>query len=74
MSDQAGGMKMDKYITKSGDTWDMVAKIAYNDESQIGRLMEANLPLLDYFIFPEGVEITIPALPEKDWTMPDWRS
>lgn len=65
---------MDEYITKSGDTWDMVAKAAYNDESKIDTLMQANFPLLDYFIFPEGVRVRIPKLKESNQeVLPEWR-
>lgn len=65
---------MTEYITKSGDTWDMIAKAAYNDEARIDILMQANFHLLDYFIFPEGIKVVIPPLPEKSWEIPEWRS
>lgn len=62
------------YITTQGDTWDKIAKEAYNDESKIGILMEFNFDYLDTFIFDSGVKIVIPELEEEEETdLPDWR-
>ena len=57
------------YKTRSGDTWDMVAKEVY-----ASLLMANNQELLDYFIFPEGVLISLPDVPEEESLLPDWRS
>lgn len=62
------------YKTRSGDTWDMIAKEAYGDELYTSLLMANNQELLEYFIFPEGVVINLPEIPEKESLLPDWRS
>jgi len=64
------------YTTKSGDVWDSIAKEAYGDESCVSFLMENNQDKLNYFVFPEGVELTIEDLPDTNTTnmLPDWRS
>lgn len=66
---------MNTYITKSGDAWDMIAKRVYGDESYVSFLMKNNQKLLEYFLFPSGVEISIPELPEEfdEDDFPDWR-
>lgn len=64
----------DVYKTKSGDTWDMIAKEVYGDELYASLLMSNNQELLDYFIFPEGVLISLPDIPEEESLLPDWRS
>ena len=62
------------YKTKSGDTWDSIAREVYGSESYTSFLMENNQEHLNYFIFPEGVKLTIKDLPEEVSTLPDWRS
>ena len=65
---------MSNYTTIQGDTWDMIAKKVYDDESYTSLLMEANPQHLDYFVFPEGIVITVPEKPEETDDMPEWRS
>lgn len=62
------------YKTKSGDVWDKIAKEVYGDESYTSFLMANNQKLLTYFVFPEGIEISIQDKPEEVSTLPDWRS
>lgn len=64
---------MESYTTIQGDTWDMIAKKVYGDESYTSLLMESNQKLLDYFIFPAGIVVTVPELPEETDTLPEWR-
>lgn len=62
------------YTTAQGDTWDMIAKKIYNDESQVGLLLENNFEYIDVFIFDSGVEIYAPELEEEEESdVPDWR-
>lgn len=61
------------YKTKSGDIWDRIAKEVYGSESYTSFLMANNQNRLDYFIFPEGVELVIEDLPEEESLLPDWR-
>lgn len=65
---------MTGYITIAGDTWDKIAKAVYDDESYTSFLMENNQHLLDYFVFPEGIEVTIADRPEEEDALPDWRT
>lgn len=68
---------MREYITKSGDTWDIIAKEVYGDEMHLSFLMKNNGDLLNYFVFPSGVVVKIYDLPEEadeeDEDIPDWR-
>lgn len=68
---------MDTIITTQGDTWDTLARRAYGDEKKAQALMEArdNLGLLDQQIFPGGIRIAVPELPEEtqDSSLPEWR-
>lgn len=66
---------MDTYITKSGDTWDMIAKEVYGNELYTSFLMENNHNVINYYVFPDGIELKIIALPEQEEQFfPDWRS
>ena len=64
---------MSNYTTIQGDTWDKIAKEVYDDEAYTSLLMEANPKLLDYFIFPEGIVVTVPEIPEETDYLPEWR-
>ena len=69
---------MATYTTISGDTWDVIAKKTYGDELKADWLMQQreNLPLLDYQVFPSGVEVYIPDISDEDAyeaDLPDWR-
>lgn len=62
------------YTTIQGDTWDMIAKKVYGAERYLDYLMASNFPLLNYFVFPAGVELNIPAMPEAARAgLPAWR-
>ena len=45
------------YTTKSGDTWDVIAKEVYGSEYHADVLMAANPQEIDTFIFNAGVEL-----------------
>lgn len=67
-------MAAETYTTISGDTWDMIAKRVYGSEKHLDFLMAHNFNLLDYFVFPAGVEVNTPALPENAGAdLPSWR-
>lgn len=62
------------YITKSGDTWDMIAKEVYGSEYHADVLMAANAALIETFIFQAGVELSTPALEEeRNGLLPPWK-
>lgn len=69
---------MDTITTVQGDTWDTLARRAYGDERKAQKLMEAraNIALLDYQVFPGGVTVVVPELPEgtSDSDLPAWRT
>lgn len=63
-----------EYTTKSGDTWDTIARDAYGDEYHAGDLMEANPGHIGTFIFSAGEKVIVPTLEEKrDGFMPLWK-
>jgi phage tail protein X len=65
-----------KYITSQGDMWDAVAHTQMGSCSHTGLLMAANstAALLQYYIFPAGVELSIPDIPSTMPTaLPVWR-
>lgn len=51
---------MSTYTTKQGDAWDLIAYQQMGSCTFTKELMWANRMLLDYFIFPAGVVLTIP--------------
>ena len=62
------------YTTKSGDTWDVIAKEVYGNEYRADVLMAANPQEIDTFIFNAGVELNTPAREEeRDGLMPPWK-
>lgn len=62
------------YTTKSGDTWDMIAKEVYGDEYHADVLMAANPQHIETFIFGAGVVLATPALEEeRDGLQPPWK-
>lgn len=62
------------YTTIDGDTWDIIAKKVYGDESKTDFLMAHNWNLLDVLVFRSGIVVNTPPLPiEKSRHLPDWR-
>ena len=67
---------MSTYTTVQGDTWDLIAFRVYGDESLANVLMESNYPYLDFFVFPEGIELNVPEVTiseDDDFEVPEWR-
>lgn len=64
-----------EYTTVQGDTWDKISFEQYGSEKYMGFLMQANLRLIDTFVFGTGTIVSIPELPEEpDEDLPDWRT
>jgi nucleoid-associated protein YgaU len=62
------------YTTKSGDTWDTIAKKVYGSEYRADTLMAANPEHIETFYFEAGVVLATPDLPEKnDGLLPPWK-
>lgn len=65
---------MKVYITEQGDTWDLIAKKVYGDETELEQLMEFNFEHINTFVFESGIEIVVPELEEdEEMDLPDWR-
>ena len=64
----------DTYTTVHGDTWDKIAYDLYGDEAYMRYLIEANWEFLDLLVFPAGIVLNLPEIPDEpdeDW--PEWR-
>lgn len=61
------------YITKQGQAWDQIAKEIYGKESCAGYLMQSNPKYLNIFVFPSGIALETPEIPEEKKNMPPWR-
>lgn len=65
---------MGTYTTKSGDTWDTIAREVYGNEYMAGALMAANPDYIDTFQFSAGVVIATPAVQnEREGSLPPWK-
>lgn len=63
-----------EYITKSGDTWDKIAREVYGSEYHADVLMAANHTHIETFVFGAGVELSTPALKaELSGHLPPWK-
>lgn len=64
------------YVTQAGDMWDKIAHDAMGSEQYMGELIKANYDLIDYVIFPAGIEVQIPEIDDTqtDIELPSWRA
>lgn len=64
-----------KYSTIQGDMWDTIAFKVYGSTNAVVQLMEANPSYRHQFVFPAGVEINVPDLPEEQASdiRPPWK-
>ena len=63
------------YSTCAGDMWDLISYKVLGDCKYTDALINANRNYLDYFIFPAGIELSVPDItPEtKKASLPPWR-
>ncbi len=62
------------YTTVQGDMWDSISYKIYGSERYMGLLMQANLKLLDIFIFSSGTVLDVPELSRNtEDAAPEWR-
>lgn len=62
------------YTTVQGDMWDSIAYIQLGSVGQTDKLMNANLQHRDIYIFPAGVVLTLPEVPEQaGGSLPPWK-
>lgn len=65
---------MKTYTTVQGDMWDSIAYKQLGDAAHMDRLMRANLKYREYYIFPAGVVLVLPEIPENvSSTLPPWK-
>ena len=65
---------MKTYTTVQGDMWDSIAYKQLGDAAHMDRLMRANLEYREYYIFPAGVVLVLPEIPESvSSTLPPWK-
>ncbi len=62
-----------KYITSAGDMWDKIAFEQMGSENYMDVLMQNNFDLIEYVVFPDGIEIDIPEIDDTQIEMPSWR-
>ena len=61
------------YITSQGDMWDKIAFEQMGSEDYMGDLIRRNYDLIDYVIFPAGIEVVIPEIDDTQIEIPSWR-
>lgn len=63
-----------EYTTMQGDTFDIIALDAYNDELKAHLIIQANPQYANIIIFSEGVKLRIPIIEkEAATTLPPWK-
>ena len=63
-----------RYLSISGDMWDVIALKTMGSEMHKDKLMNANRQFRTIFIFPAGIELVIPDVPvETAAGLPPWR-
>ena len=50
---------MEKYVTVSGDQWDMVSFLLFGTEQYTGDLMQANMEYMNIFVFPSDISLNV---------------
>lgn len=61
------------YITSQGDMWDKIAYEQMGSEDYMGDLIQCNYHLIDYVIFPAGIQVVIPGIDDTQIEIPSWR-
>lgn len=68
------GVNAFNYITQQGDTFDMLALDAYNDELMATAIIAANPIYASVLVFDAGVTLTIPIVEVTPaQTLPPWK-
>ena len=63
-----------EYTTMQGDTFDILALDAYNDEFRADTIIKANPEYSDVVVFDAGVTLKIPVIEEQPSnTLPPWK-
>ena len=66
---------MTNYSTIQGDMWDYIAYKVYGNEKYINLLLEANQQYRNYAVFPQGITLICPDVPQDSGPeyLPPWR-
>lgn len=65
---------MKTYTTIAGDKWDQIAHKTLGDCKKMDLLLKQNMKYREIFIFPSGIVLEIPEIPEqKSYTLPPWK-
>lgn len=65
---------MKTYTTIQGDMWDSIAYHQLGDCHYTDQLMNANISLLEYVIFPAGIVLTLPDVKVSPVSLlPPWK-
>lgn len=64
---------MEKYVTVSGDQWDLISFQLFGAERYTGDLMQANMEYMDMVIFPAGIALDVPEIDTESSDLPPWR-
>ena len=66
---------MNTYPTVQGDTWDLIAHQQLGSANYTDRLVRANLEHLGTVLFPAGVTLCLPEIPEEKTVdnLPPWK-
>lgn len=67
---------MKTYTTVQGDLWDSIAYRQLGSTGHTDKLINANLQYRDIYIFPAGVTLVLPDIPEdgnKSTNLPPWK-
>lgn len=67
---------MNTYTTIQGDMWDSIANRQLGSVSYADALMRANREYLRFYIFPAGIVLTLPEIPQGSSvsaSLPPWK-
>ena len=62
-----------KYVSVSGDSWDLIAYRVLGSEKYVPELVAANPDLIETFIFDAGIELTIPEVETPKQSVLPWK-
>lgn len=64
-----------EYVTRAGDTFDLLAIAAYDEEKMASYIIKANPLHMGTIVFEAGVKLKIPVLDKTETpsTLPPWR-
>ena len=63
-----------KYITRQGDTFDIIALDYYNDEFESSRIASANPQYAGVIVFDAGIALNIPIIAKSAVSqLPPWK-